>query len=102
MKSGMKPLFFIWACAAYTIITPRIPDGAGWRFAWGALLAVLVGSGIGSLVAGISREDRQLTAKRKEELRVKRIRELEEDLGYAPLELGDPTEPVRETRKERQ
>ena len=102
MKAGARSLLIIYTSAATVIATPYVPDTGGWRLAWAACVAVIVGSGIGFLLRDFAAEGKKLAAKRKEELRVQRIRELEKDLGYPPLELGDPTaEPVREPlRKE--
>ncbi len=75
-------------CMAAHMAAPKEPE---WFFPiLGVQLTLMV-----FMVKGFLADDKKLMHKRKEELRTQRIRELEKELGFTPLELGDPTVPVR-------
>jgi len=89
----LRTMVGVYFCLAGVLTQQYAPD----------LVPFVLGGGF-AMVAWIARDfiraGRELDQKRAEELRVQRIRELEKDLGYTPLELGDPTEPVRNEPEE--
>lgn len=80
----------VWVCVA-NIWMPH-------TLVWRAPLCVAVFGWLGLVLHSVLTDDPQVKAKKLEEERVRHIRALEKELGFTPLELGDPTAPEKEQR----
>lgn len=79
---------FIYGCCALMWAQLMGPDSPYWSITVTGLQVIWVGAGAYQFVQGMKANRAELESQRNREIRSQRIRELEKELGYEPLELA--------------
>lgn len=87
-RSAARGFIFTMGTCWYVLARAWAPEGAAWDWGFAGLGVTWIGAGGYWFLWGSKARRAEVAAERARALRRARIRELEEELGYEPMELA--------------